>query len=202
MINSQHNSEKHQQAYTLIEILIAAALFAVIIGSVLFSFSNNSQTRNKIKTIRETSINARYAIEAIARELRLAASFKIVSGNDIIINSYDENGGLTTREYIVKEYSPANNNNAIFVCLNNTANCQPLTNPSINISSINGQPIFNDQGSNSLISNIQPFVEINLSVNSKIGKKITDQFTQSLSTRVATRIYPGFNQFILVEKQS
>lgn len=198
---NQDNLKRCQPAYTLIEILIAAALFAVIIGTVLFSFSSNSQTRNKIKAIREASINARYAMETIARELRLATSYRIISDNDIIVNSYDENGDLVTREYLIKAYSLENSNKAIFVCLDNATICQPLTSPAIAINSINDQPIFNDQGSNRSASKMQPFVEIKFLVNANIGRKITDQFRQSLSTRVATRIYPGFNQYIPVEKQ-
>lgn len=194
---------RNLRAYTLIEVLIASGIFAVLMTMVMGSISINSNLRNQSKTIREASINARYAIESISRDFRLASDYEISTVDDIItIYSYDENGIKNARIYSIDKCPADNINTSICVQLNN-GDKEPLTSPDINIAkSTEDQSIFDDEES-FLTGNVQPFLEINFQVQAKLGKKITDNFTQTIKTTVASRSLTqtqGYSSYISPEQ--
>lgn len=185
--------------YSLIEVLIASGIFATVMVMVFATFSVNSNIRNQSQAIRDASISGRYAMEAIAREFRLANSYTLNSSDDITINTYDENGDKISRRYFVDECNGANANQTICVQVgSNTA--QPLTSADINVASAGAnESIFDDYNSGATPT-MQPILHIEFTINSNLGKKLTDKFTQTLETSVTGRSYSGFNSSIPVEQ--
>lgn len=189
-------------AYTLIEVLIASGIFAVLMTMVMGSISINSNLRNQSKTIRKASINARYAIESISRDFRLASNYDIstISDNDsVTIYSYDENGVENAKIYSVDKCPADNINTSICVQLND-GDKEPLTSSDINITKVSDQQSIFDDGGSFLAGDIQPFLEIKFQVQAKLGKKITDVFNQTMETTVASRSFPGYNSSISPEQ--
>jgi len=65
--------------FTLIEVVIALAIFSFIIGGII-SFSVNSvKASQKSQAIQEATDNARYAIDDLAKKVRTSSGAKIVS---------------------------------------------------------------------------------------------------------------------------
>lgn len=59
-----------QSGFTLIEILIAAFIFTVVVGAVTVIFASNNNIKSQTKVIRDTTQSARYALEAITRSVQ------------------------------------------------------------------------------------------------------------------------------------
>lgn len=190
------------RAYTLMEVVIASGIFAVTMMIVLSTFTINSDVRSKTQVIREASVSSRYAVEAIAREFRLAKDYEISPTSDsIILFSYNDQGEQTSREYIRSQcHGGANQNYAICVKINNTGNFQPMTSADINVLLDENGAIFDDKNSKD-IGTIQPFLNISFKIKATLGKKKTDQFEQTIKTTIASRKYPGFNSLIPQEQQ-
>lgn len=199
-----HNSQL-TTGYTLIEVLIAAGIFAIAMSMVMSTFSVNSNIQNQTKAIREASVSARYAVEAMAREFRLAANYEISNSEDsVTFYSYDESDVKNYRKYLLGQCHSASTNTAICVSFNGR-DYQPLTSPDINVSNVSqeGQKlaVFNDRGSFTTGTS-QPFLEIKFTITTTLGKKLTEQFSQTIETTIASRAYPGFSGTIASEQQN
>lgn len=185
--------------YSLIEVLIASGIFTAVMVLVFTTFSVNSSLRNQTKAIRDASVSGRYAMEAIARDFRLADSYSIL-GDNITINSYDQDGNKIIHEYYLGQCLPSPNTNIALCTKIDNGSAQALTSADINILNINAsESIFNDRNSGST-DTMQPILEIKFKVVANLGKKQTDKFTQTLETAVAGRAYHGFNRSIPVEQ--
>ena len=68
-----HNcTEKSEQGFTLVELLIAMALALVIIATLSITFTFNRRTYNVQEQIAEMTQSARAAVDMISRELKMA----------------------------------------------------------------------------------------------------------------------------------
>lgn len=187
----------HNQGFTLIEVLVSSSIFVIVMSTIMIIFSVNSSLRNKVAAIRETSINARYAIEAIAREVRLANSFYISnSGNNLEIVNFIDGQPITRTYYFVPIEK--------VIKVNIAGNINNLTNPSlVSINTFGSDGIFSGVDSkNTITSNFQPYLDIKFKVESNLGTKKIDKFIQTIGTRITTRNYPGFSQSIPIEQQN
>ncbi|EKD57012.1 MAG: hypothetical protein ACD_58C00027G0004 [uncultured bacterium] len=193
------NLTPYTRGYSLIEVLIASGIFAGVMAMVFATFSVNSSLRNQTKAIRDASISGRYAMEAIARDFRLADSYSIL-GDNITINSYDQDGNKVIHEYFLGQCLPSPNTNVALCTKIDNGSAQALTSTNINILNINtSESIFNDRNSGAT-ETMQPILEIKFKISANLGKKQTDKFTQTLETAVSGRAYKGFNRSILVEQ--
>lgn len=181
-----------QKGFTLIEVLISSTIFVIVLSTVMLIFSLNGNLQNKNKAIKEASINARYAIEAISREVRLAQQFSIKdSGDRVSIIT------IINNQKIKKEYFFDQENGAIK--LYNGDNNYNLTDPDlIKVKRSGSLPIFSGFDSQGT-TDFQPYLNIQFVIESNLGKKKTDKFVQSIATKVAARTYSGFNQTIPIE---
>lgn len=193
--------------YSLIEVLIAAGIFASVMAVVFATFSVNSNLSNQSTAIREASVSGRYAVENIAREFRLASNYSISETNDAItIKSYDSNGQPVSRQYFIGQCNTGSVNNAICLKVDGGA-ASALTSSDINITGVGVDSVFDDKNS-SVIATMQPILQIKFKITANVGKKKTETFTQSIETAVAGRSYfssdrpYGFDSSIPVENQN
>ena len=171
--NIRHQEEN---GFTLIEVLIASAIFVILITTAVATFGFSSDLQLKTLAIREASQNARFIIEAIARDIRLADSFEISDDSkkiDISINNEQIS-------YLFRD------NDIIY---NDGTNEQSLTNDQLQVitetSSFEGV----DTAGNDLI---QSYVKIKIVFTSNIGtseEKNLEKFAETIETTVATRAY-------------
>lgn len=62
-----------QSGFTLVEVIMASAIFVTAMVAVADMFASINNSQRKTQSIQETSTDARFAFEAMAREARLAA---------------------------------------------------------------------------------------------------------------------------------
>lgn len=68
-----------KKAFTLIEVLVASMIFIVVLTIGTTSFLGASRVSAKIKVTRQTVEQARFAMETMIREIRLAKSYELVN---------------------------------------------------------------------------------------------------------------------------
>ena len=66
---------RKQYGFSLIEIMISMVLSLVLIGGVIEIFVANKQTYRMEEALSRTQENARYAVEYLQREIRMAGYF-------------------------------------------------------------------------------------------------------------------------------
>ena len=67
-----HRQTGRQRGFTLIEVLIAMAVFSLLMTGVFTLYSSNSSAFNRSLSKAESRQNARIALDSLARELRMA----------------------------------------------------------------------------------------------------------------------------------
>lgn len=86
--------KEQKNGFSLIEMIIAMGIFAVVISVVAMVFSNSSSYQKRILAGQEVENNARYIAEFISRELRTARE----------INSSQASASLSDFDFIFKNY--------------------------------------------------------------------------------------------------
>jgi prepilin-type N-terminal cleavage/methylation domain-containing protein len=162
--------KKTKNGFTLIEILIASAIFVSIISIVLavLGFSVNLQSRNS--AIREASQTARFIIEAISRDVRLADSYYI-----------DSNYPKVTIEKNGLSYSYSYEDKTIFY--NEGIIHEPLNPQDVKITNVSFTGIDDSN------KKVQSYLQIKMTFQSNLGKRDLDKKSQTIETTVATRAY-------------
>lgn len=210
-INNKNNIDKTSKGFSLIEILISLAIFAVIatIGSSMFSTFANNQKRTKVS--QELLNNAQYTLEIISREIK---------NNEIIVFGTSQCSSLDPIVYtkcllFVRENGETagfvynNNNQELDYIQTNCArtdegiysNCAiasgqvpvPMLSETYNKSKIidlqfiltpGANPYFDETG----LNNQQPKVTILLAVRYP-STQLIEQVAHRLQTTVSSRVY-------------
>jgi len=170
-----------KNGYTLIEVLIASALFVVIMGAVvaIFGYSANLETRNS--AISKASQTARFITESIARDVRLAESFTIdPSVPEITITDNNQN----TFSYYWGSSGTSSDNDIIYYRDKTTNESIPLNNPE-QVSIDN----FALSGIDGTTLGTQSYLTIDIGAQARIGTKTLATQTQNIKTTVSTRAY-------------
>jgi prepilin-type N-terminal cleavage/methylation domain-containing protein len=61
------------KGFTLVEILVAVVIVVIIIGAAIGVFASVSRSKQKIALLKEVEDNARYAMECMSRDIRMAS---------------------------------------------------------------------------------------------------------------------------------
>ncbi len=180
-VTNMKKDKNIKNGFTLIEVLISTAIFVVLIATVVSTFGLGSDLQNKTLAIRESSQNARFIIEAIARDVRLADSFRILDDGKTI-EIYKENETIT--------YSIVNDieTNKGVIAYSDGVNNENLNGESLDISYDNSNFSGVDIDSN---EKVQSYVKINIEFGSDVGKsnKNKETYSENVETTVSTRAY-------------
>lgn len=178
-MNNQKSKIK-QNGYTLIEVIIAAVIFAILITVTMVTFGSNSKLQSRSEIIQTASNNAKYIVESISRDIRLS--------DEVILSQCTESENITQ----CKEIDINEDNDSIgyrFVQETDAIGQIEYIDQDIpNYVKLNSQDIvinnmyFIDQGS-----------QIGIHMEFEIDtSKVSEQFKQTIDTSVTTRNYPNF----------
>lgn len=127
-----------QKAFTIPEILIAMGLFLVVITTSSSIFLLALRTQKQLITFLNLAENLSYALEVMARDIRMGNNFSIDSQSQILTFLNYKNQLVTYRL-----------NNKILERAIEGANFEPLTSPSLKISYlkflISGEQIYDER---------------------------------------------------------
>lgn len=125
-------TEKNIKGFTLIEILLAAAIFSVVILLATGTFSWASSYSSKLREMRKVNLSAREVVDDISRNIRIANGGIGYEGSNECLQIKDKDGAdqcLETSELIFLRYEqssssymfvnvPRNNPGRVFVYAN------------------------------------------------------------------------------------
>lgn len=169
-----------KNGFTLVEILIATSIFVVLVATVVATFGFGSDLQSKTLAIREASQNARFIIEAIARDVRLADGFEISADQ----KSIEINKGNETITYSLVEDSDMGGGSVVYD--------DGINNEKLNTSSLNigyDESFFSGVGDDN--ETVQSYVKIKLVFGSDLGKssKKVESYSEEVETTISTRAY-------------
>ncbi len=94
----------YSAAFTIVELLVAMALFVILISIAVASFVRALQTERAIASLIDGNTNASLVLEQIGRELRTGYDFQIISNREIQFTNaraavirYRQNGNAIER---------------------------------------------------------------------------------------------------------
>lgn len=134
---------KKQNGFTLVELLVAITVFVVVITSATAIYIAVIRSQQKTNAQRQTSQDARYAIETITREVRMATGGTVRDGNELInrpairVEDLDDNNNNVGHKLIIvtQDYNTGQTTEREFIRDGNriTVNGQPLTSDNIRV---------------------------------------------------------------------
>lgn len=113
------------KAFTIPEILIAIGLFLVVITSSSGIFLLGLRTQRQLIEFLNATENLSYALEVIARDVRMGKNFSLINNQTLSLTNY-KNQAVVYRL----------NNRVLERSLDGGATFQPLTAPNLEISSL------------------------------------------------------------------
>lgn len=179
------NSLKNK-GFTLIEVLVASSLFVVAIATAIgtFTLSTGIQTRNF--ALREGSQNARFIIEAMARDIRGADSFYIDNVNDSLVLTKSNQDFSYSLKTIGNQGNIYYSNGVEEVPL---LMSQDITIDNFNIDGVDSTELVSSQE--------QSYLDIEMKFTVTKGTRDRDKASQTVKTSISTRAYlKGFNDQI------
>ncbi|MCR4284010.1 MAG: type II secretion system GspH family protein [Parcubacteria group bacterium] len=151
-INNSKSLPAGRQGFTILEMIVAIAVFTVVMTMAMESILNINDAQKKIESFRSVSDNLNFALDAMSREIRTGDNYSSTGDTFSFINARLENityqlsGNQLIRSDGVNEF--------------------PLTDSKISIDSL----AFDLRGESSG-DNFQPIVRINLSASSGVKEK-------------------------------
>lgn len=82
---------KSNKGFTLIELIVAMAIFVVVISLTMGIFVKAIEGQRKVKAIQNVQENARFVLERMAREIRMS-TINTSAGNNLGITAYKVTG--------------------------------------------------------------------------------------------------------------
>lgn len=81
---SSLNFSKKNSGFTLIELIVAIGIFIIVVSFAMQGFVQTIRTQRSIATLLSANSNASSALEQMAREIRIGASFSQSETSDIM----------------------------------------------------------------------------------------------------------------------
>ena len=175
------NNINTNKGFTLIEIMVATAIFMMIMLAAIGALVSTSQSAKKAKALRSAMDNVNYAMDNISRNLRLGSNYYCPGGSSILIPqatnpTADCIGGagsiafIPSGETIVNQSFQLSSAGEIQKCLSSrTPSCIALTAPEVVVSDL----FFEVKGS-SPTDSIQPSVFVRIKGVVTINGEVTE----------------------------
>ena len=132
------------QGFTLVEILVAIAIFMIVMVSTLGAFLSMVDLNKKVQAVRVAMDNANLAMEEMMREMRLGYDFSEISSG---ISFTNQNG--VSVAYELQCDPGSRENECVLAKREGTNSFLPITSPDVNIEiatfELNGGAISDDE---------------------------------------------------------
>jgi len=156
------------RGFTLIELLVSITVFVLVFLAAIGIFTYSMKGKMRVNQLKEIEDNARYAMEMMSREIRMAKSIDSNEADtfDSEIDFTNSDGDSITYAYDINKD-----------CLTRNSSC--ITSDKVNV----GNLIFyvNDFD---LINNPQPRVTISMTIASTADTSVNMGFQTSISPKI------------------
>lgn len=187
-----NNSRSTERGFTLIEILIAAAIFVSVITIAAGIFTANSNVQTTTETLRTSSQAGRYLMEAIARDVRTAQNgFEICNSLDCSITAMPMADGEQGGNFLKVHKSASET--TIYGWQDSTfkvwtdATAEPVVVIPDNFIAETNDTNLIFQGISSGTSANRAFVTIQFNIQTKDTARASEQASQTMRTTITSR---------------
>ena len=177
-MNKSIKNHKQRDGFTLIEILVASAIFSMLIGTVIATYAAATRLQIKASAIKESSQTARFIVEAIARDIRLADNVSIDNDDPNNVTISLVQGDKTYDYEFIRNVSTG-----VGVIYYDDGTKTKITTDVINVTNFEIFDIYN--GSDTQL----PLYDIKITFQATYGQRVIEQNTDSFETEVSTRAY-------------
>ena len=180
-------AKNKQKGFTLIEVLISAAIFAMVITVSMVVFGANSNLQSRSDAIRTASESAKFIIEAIARDVRLSDSFILSSTScDNSTPKKCKSISITQGDNTINYIYDAAAKKIMYSDSKNT------TQESLNTANVRVDSLVFSGVDTSDISENQPQLKVSIDFTAVIGTKAVETQSEHVETSISTRNYPDY----------
>jgi prepilin-type N-terminal cleavage/methylation domain-containing protein len=163
------------KGFTLVEILVASFIALLVIAAAIGVFVSTVSGEKKVAQLKTVEDNARYAMETMSREIRMAHEISSTMSGECTSTLTFENSEGEVQEYYLSALPGGGQQLRKFV----SSDDEPITSPEVNV----GELIFCVNDFDAL--GIQPRASINITLESVDDSSSTI----SLQTTVSIRIF-------------
>jgi type II secretory pathway pseudopilin PulG len=182
-----------QRGFTIIEAVVATAVFAFVVSSVIGVFVAALQIDRKTRAQRAVVQNARYIMEYIAKEIRNGQIYYPNYSTQTAADDIDELH-ILNQAGDIEAFQLVGNNCA-------TAVCNIVLSKGSSFTNLNGDDVRvtkaefraypdTDPFTAAKTTNIQPYVTVILELTSNIGARTQDQAVINVQSTFTERYYP------------
>jgi prepilin-type N-terminal cleavage/methylation domain-containing protein len=194
-----------RRGFTLIEVLVASAIFVVSIGIAIATFSSSSVIQMQNQTLREVTRTGMYVMESVDRDIRLAngwpaydddeakPQFTVSSdGNDVTMY-YHNDGTMSWSRYRYEEDSDTGRG-TIYYSTDLYPTESDLLEKSVSIAPVEGEVSIFELDPYDSATVVQPNLGIAFIIsNLPSEQRKAQQASETLQSTITTRSYPGFD---------
>jgi prepilin-type N-terminal cleavage/methylation domain-containing protein len=190
---------KTKHGFTLIEMIVVLAIFSVATVAIVDIFMMASRAQKRTLTVQKIQSDARFSIEAVAREARMdMIDYDYYGGTisenpiaTLALRDQDDNQIIFKKS---NEDCPSGTDQCLVVSIDGGTNWASITSRGVRVVSLNFyvaplvDPFKLDVENGTYASDDQPRVTVVLSVEG-VGVQPEEQTTVNLQTTVSHRIY-------------
>ena len=188
-----------KKGFTLIEMIVVLAIFSVATVVIVDIFMMASRSQRRTLTVQKIQSEARFSMEAIAREARMdmidyafyGGTINEIPTSILALRDQDDNQIIFKKS---SEDCPSGTDQCLVVSIDGGANWASITSKGVRVVSLNFyiaptvDPFLLNVDDGTYASDNQPRVTIVLSVEG-VGVRSEEQTTVNLQTTVSNRIY-------------
>jgi prepilin-type N-terminal cleavage/methylation domain-containing protein len=189
----------HQAGFTLVEMLVVLALFSITTTVIVDIFMTATRAQRKTLAAQKIQSDARFSMEAMAREARMdmidyayyGGTISEIPTTVLALRDQDDNQIIFKKS---NENCPTGIDQCLVVSIDGGNSWASITSGGIKVTSLNFyiaptvDPFLLDTESGTYASDISPRVTITLTVEG-VGTRPEEQKVISLQTTVSSRIY-------------
>lgn len=190
-----------KNGFTLVEVLVAAAIFAIVMSIAMTSFVNSSALQKTSSVISDNSSIGTSVLEAISRDAKLAngdaAHPRIEISDDTLTLNYFFDGVLTSKTY---QYSYNAESGRGTITYNDSIQTSDIIDSNFTVAKdvVDGVdvPIFAFDNYSTTVGDggqIQPNLKVHFKL-SRLNPGANENISQIFQTTITSRYYEGFNE--------
>jgi type II secretory pathway pseudopilin PulG len=193
------NNQHLTKGFTLIEAIVATALFAMVVSAIIGVYLSTIQLDRKVRAQRLVNQNARFIIDFLGKEIRNGTiDYSAFTPTDncsvagACIDLHIKNQANEAEHFYASHSNCSSSNPCDLVLVKNGGTATNLNPAAVKVTKLKFfvQPL-GDPFTTARTYNTQPHVTVALELTATTGANVSDKSTINLQSTFTSRIYPS-----------
>lgn len=98
------NKKNNHRAFSLIELVVAMSIFIIVITTVIGVFGSVISTKRKAKNVQQNLENMKYAMELMAKSIRMSSKTNYIGSNQTIFMYNNSEGNCISYRFVAGNF--------------------------------------------------------------------------------------------------